>query len=418
MSASQAAAKPAGARSAFTYVLIGLIAISLVWAAGGISDLITYWGQIDGLSLIIPVLASLLSAACLLALWSGRRWGYYAYVIVALAAFFTFLFMQFTLLYPLLGLTGVALLFVTMPPPMQAALSTDMYRRPWLVLALLIGPPMLWMVFIYIGSLMALLVNSFFTLNGYTGQIVREFSLDTYVKLFSKANLDIIGRTAAMALAVTLADALAAFPVAYFMARFAGPRLKTAIVLSVLLPLWSSYLVRVYAWRLILAQEGILGWAFNSLGLGWVLEGLLGVPGIGGTSLTTSPIGIWLTFSYTWLPYMILPIQAALERVPRSVIEASADLGARPAETFWQVTLPLAFPGVVAGSIFTFSLTLGDYIIPGVLGNSAYYIGQAVYSYQGVSGNLPLAAALTMVPIVIMLFYLLGARRLGAFDAL
>jgi putative spermidine/putrescine transport system permease protein len=221
-----------------------------------------------------------------------------------------------------------------------------------------------------------------------------------------------------MAIAVTLGAAAIAFPLAYYMVRFASPRAKVLLYLAVLLPLWSSYLVRVYSWKLILAKEGIVSWFFNLLGLGWVIEAILSLPVIGGPSLSVSVIGMWLAFVYVWLPYMTLPIQAALERVPKSLLEASGDLGARPAETFRHVILPLAFPGVVAGSIFTFSLTLGDFIVPSALGNSSYFIGQAVLSFQGTSGNVPLAAAFTVVPIVIMGIYLLIARRLGAFEAL
>jgi len=176
--------------------------------------------------------------------------------------------------------------------------------------------------------------------------------------------------------------------------------------------------VRVYAWKLILAKEGILSWAIAQTGLTQALQFLLNLPAIGGPSLSLSPIGIFIVFTYVWLPYMVIPIQAALERVPKSLLEASGDLGARPRETFRHVTLPLAIPGVVAGSIFTFSLTLGDFIVPASLGNSSYFIGQAVLSHQGTSGNLPFAAALTMVPIVIMITYLMIARKLGAFDAL
>jgi putative spermidine/putrescine transport system permease protein len=209
-----------------------------------------------------------------------------------------------------------------------------------------------------------------------------------------------------------------AFPLAYYMARFASGRAKAGLYLAVMLPLWSSYLVKVYAWKLILAKEGILSWLAAQLHLNWLLNGLLLLPGIGGPSLSVSTIGVYIVFVYVWLPYMILPIQAALERVPHSLLEASSDLGARPFQTFRNVTLPLAFPGVVAGSIFTFSLTLGDFIVPTVLGNSSYFIGQVVLSYQGTSGNIPLAAAFTMIPIVIMIIYLLIARRLGAFDAL
>ena len=301
---------------------------------------------------------------------------------------------------------------------MLRKLSTYLYQRPKLILALLLGPPMLYMAVVYLGSLFALLLNSFFRLDGFSGQVVREFTLATYARLLQRANLDIIARTTTMAAAVTLADALLAFPLAYYMAKSASPRLKTILYLGVMLPLWSSYLVRVYAWKLILAKEGILSWFIHLLHLNAPIDWLLSLPGIGGSSLALSPIGVFIVFCYIWLPYMILPIQAALERVPRSFEEASSDLGARPAETFRRVTLPLALPGVVAGSIFTFSLTLGDFIVPLSLGNSKFFIGQAVYSHQGTSGNIPLAAAFTMGPVVIMIIYLLMARKLGAFDAL
>ena len=221
-----------------------------------------------------------------------------------------------------------------------------------------------------------------------------------------------------MAMAVTIADIIIAFPLAYYIARFASTRLKTYLYIAVTLPLWSSYLVRVYAWKLILAKEGIVSWFFDLFGLQFILDKLLSIPGIGGSSLSLSPIGMFIAFCYIWLPYMIVPIQTALERVPKSLIEASSDLGANAAQTFRNVLLPLALPGVIAGSIFTFSLTLGDFIIPQVLGNSRYFIGQAVYSYQGTAGNIPLAAAFTMGPVVIMIVYLLVARKLGAFDAL
>jgi putative spermidine/putrescine transport system permease protein len=290
--------------------------------------------------------------------------------------------------------------------------------RPKLLLLLLLGPPLLAYGVFYLGSLAALLVQSFFHLDDFTGQVVRQFTLATYLDLFTPANLDIFGRTLSMAIAVTLGAAAIAFPLAYYMVRFASPRAKVLLYLAVLLPLWSSYLVRVYSWKLILAKEGIVSWFFNLLGLGWVIEAILSLPVIGGPSLSVSVIGMWLAFVYVWLPYMTLPIQAALERVPKSLLEASGDLGARPAETFRHVILPLAFPGVVAGSIFTFSLTLGDFIVPSALGNSSYFIGQAVLSFQGTSGNVPLAAAFTVVPIVIMGIYLLIARRLGAFEAL
>lgn len=297
-------------------------------------------------------------------------------------------------------------------------LSTFLYRRPKLVLALLLGPPLLAYGVFYLGSLAALLVQSFFHLDDFTGVVVREFTLATYADLFTPANLDIAGRTFGMAVAVTLASAVLAFPLAYYMVRYASPQVKVILYLAVLLPLWSSYLVRVYAWKLILAKEGIISWFLNVLGLSWLLDGLLSIPGVGGPSLSISVIGMFLVFVYVWLPYMILPIQAALERVPKSLLEASGDLGARPGETFRHVTLPLAFPGVVAGSIFTFSLTLGDFIVPSTLGNSSFFIGQAVLSHQGTSGNIPLAAAFTVIPIAIMAIYLLAAKRLGAFEAL
>ncbi len=296
--------------------------------------------------------------------------------------------------------------------------STYLYLRPKVVLALLLGPPLLYMLVVYLGSLVALLVNSFFELDGYTGLISRQFTFATYAKLFQQANLDILTRTTFMALMVTITDALIAFPLSYYMAKVASKKTKTLLYLGVMLPLWSSYLVRVYAWKLILAKEGVLSWFINLLGLNGPLDWLLSQPGIGGSSLALSPMGVYIVFCYIWLPYMILPIQAALERVPNSFEEASSDLGARAGETFRNITFPLAMPGIIAGSIFTFSLTLGDFIVPLSLGNSKYFIGQAVYSHQGTSGNIPLAAAFTMGPVVIMIVYLLIARKMGAFDAL
>jgi putative spermidine/putrescine transport system permease protein len=271
---------------------------------------------------------------------------------------------------------------------------------------------------VYLGSLMSLVVQSFFHLDDFSGLVVRRFTLATYRDLVAPAHADIALRTALMAAAVTLADALLAFPLAYYMARYAGPRMKAALALAVLMPLWSSYLVRVYFWKLILAKEGVVSWALERLGLTPLLERVLSLPVVGGPSLSVSILGTFIAFVYVWLPYMVLPIAAALERVPRSCLEASADLGARPGQTFRHVTLPLAMPGLVAGSIFTFSLTLGDFVVPGALGNSSLFIGQAVLAYQGTAGNVPLAAAFTVVPMVVMLAYLLAARRLGAFEAL
>jgi len=297
-------------------------------------------------------------------------------------------------------------------------LSTALYRRPRLLLLALLAPPLLWLAVIYLGSLFSLLVQSLFYLDSFTGQIVHSFSLRTYGELFTAANIDIVVRTTSMAALVTLTEALIAFPIAYYMARYARGRTKALLYLGVMMPLWSSYLVRVYSWKLILAKEGILSWVVGELHLSWLLDGLLGLPVIGGASLSVSYIGTYLVFVYIWLPYMVLPVEAAIERVPRSMLDASSDLGARPAQTFRKVILPLALPGVVAGSIFTFSLTLGDYIIPGIVGSSRLFIGQAVFLHQGTAGNIPMAAALATVPILIMAIYLTVAKRLGAFDAL
>jgi len=297
-------------------------------------------------------------------------------------------------------------------------LANALYLNPRLLLLLLLTPPLLWLGVIYLGSLFSLLLQSFFYIDEFSGVVVREFSLATYAQLFTLANFDIIARTTAMAATVTVAAAALAFPLAYYMVRYASTQMKALLYLGVMLPLWSSYLVRVYSWKLILAKEGIITWLAQQTHLSWLLDAMLALPVIGGPSLSTSDIGTFLVFLYVWLPFMILPVVAALERVPRTLMEASADLGARPGETLRKVIWPLALPGVVAGSIFTFSLTLGDYIIPGIIGSSHPFIGQAVFAHQGTAGNVPLAAALTIVPIAIMAVYLTIAKRLGAFDAL
>ena len=297
-------------------------------------------------------------------------------------------------------------------------LTALFWRRPNLLLVLLVSPPLIWLGVIYLGSLAALLLQSFYAIDEMSGLVIPEFTLKTYGALFRVSNLYIILRTVTMAAAVTVASAVLAFPVAYFAARFAKGRWKAAFYLGVMLPLWSSYLVKVYAWKLILAKEGIITWAANATHTKGLLDAALALPGVGGNSLSTSFLGTFIVFTYVWLPYMILPMQAALERVPQSMIEASADLGATAGQTFRSVTLPLAMPGVIAGSIFTFSLTLGDYIIPQIIGTSAGFIGMAVYQLQGTAGNVPLAAAFAVVPILIMLIYLTAAKRAGAFDAL
>ena len=301
---------------------------------------------------------------------------------------------------------------------MLGAISDWLWRNPHAFLALMLLPPALWLGVIYLGSLFALLLQSFFSIDEFSGMINREFTLKTYGELFQQANVDIIVRTVVMAAAVTVGAAVVAFPIAYYAARYARGGWKALFYLGVMLPLWSSYLVKVYAWKLILAKEGILTWIFAKLHLSWLLDGILSLPVIGGNSLSVSYLGTFIVFVYIWLPYMILPTQAALERVPGNLVEASSDLGATPAQAFRTVLMPLAMPGIIAGSIFTFSLTLGDYIIPQIIGSSRLFIGQAVYTQQGTAGNVPLAAAFSVVPIVIMAIYLWIAKKQGAFDAL
>lgn len=292
------------------------------------------------------------------------------------------------------------------------------WRRPNALLWLMVTPPLIWLGVVYLGSLAALLVQSFYSVDEFSGVVREEFTLRTYGELFRPANFDIILRTLIMSAAVTIGCAVMAFPIAYYGARYAKGHWKAVFYLGIMLPLWSSYLVKVYAWKLILAKEGIIGWAAGATGTTPILEAVLALPGIGGNSLSTSFLGTWMVFVYVWLPYMILPMQAALERVPTSMLEASADLGATRGQTLRTVILPLAMPGVIAGSIFTFSLTMGDYIIPEIIGTSANFIGMAVFQFQGTAGNIPLAAAFAVVPIVVMVIYLTLARRAGAFDAL
>jgi putative spermidine/putrescine transport system permease protein len=307
------------------------------------------------------------------------------------------------------------------PDPRETFLRrvSDVFiRHPRLLLFVLLTPPVLWLGIVYVGSLLALLAQSFFSIDEFTGLIDRHFTLKTYGELLQPSNLDIIVRTVVMAAAVTLTCAAIAFPIAYYAARYARGRIKALFYIAVTLPLWSSYLVRVYAWKLILAKEGILNWVLEKVHLTWAVDAILALPVIGGPSLSISYIGTYLVFCYLWIPYMILPVQASLERVPTSLVEASGDLGASPGRTFRSVIFPLALPGIVAGSIFTFALTLGDYIAPTIVGTSSLFIGQAVYTHQGTAGNIPLAAAFSVVPIAIMAIYLTIAKRLGAFDAL
>ena len=282
-------------------------------------------------------------------------------------------------------------------------MSALLASRPRLRLSLLLAGPVGWLVIAYIGSLVVLFVAAFWQLDTFSGEIVKETSFDNFRTIYEgDVYRDIVVRTVAIAAAVTVTDAILAFPIAFYMAKVASPRVRALLVVAVLMPLWSSYLVKVYAWRLILSEEGVLNWALGPLGV----DG----PGYGNTAT-------WLVFSYLWLPFMVIPIYAGLERIPNSVLDASGDLGAGAAHTFRRVVLPLVLPAVVAGSIFTFSLTLGDYITPGLV-SSTQFIGNVVYANVGVANNLPLAAAFATVPVAVMIVYLLIARRLGAFEAL
>ena len=297
--------------------------------------------------------------------------------------------------------------------------SNYLFRNKNLLILLFLLPPLLWLGIIYLGSLLVFLFHSLFYLDGFTGKIVYKISLNTIIELFSSpANIDILIRTVTLAFLVSVGSAVIGFPIAYYMAKFTSPKVKIFFYLAIMLPLWSSYLVRVYSWKLILAKEGIISWIFEKLHASWILEGILSMPIIGGPSLSISYLGMFLVFTYIWLPFMILPIQASLERVPNSLINASYDLGASKKQTFYKIILPLALPGIAAGSIFTFSLTLGDYIIPYIIGTSKFFIGQAVYTHQGTAGNIPLAAAFSLVPIAVMTVYIYLAKRLGAFNAL
>ena len=297
-------------------------------------------------------------------------------------------------------------------------ISDVLLARRGFYLLLLLVPPLLWLGVVYLGSLFALLAESLFSIDDFSGVVVREPTLRTFGQLLQPANFDVLVRTVTIAATVTLLAVIVAFPIAYYAARYARGRVKAAFYLAVMMPLWSSYLVKVYAWKLLLAKEGAIGWLFGKLGAASLLDAILALPTVGGPSLSTSYIGMVLVFLYLWIPFMILPVQAALERVPVSLIEASGDLGASPGQTFRAVILPLALPGVVAGAIFTFSLTLGDYIVPEIVGPSSLILGQVVYIQQGTAGNIPLAAAFAVVPILVMGVLLTLAKRIGAFDAL
>ena len=286
-------------------------------------------------------------------------------------------------------------------------MSAALFRRPWLRGGLLLSGPAAWFVLIYLGALFLLFLSALWSVDSFSGKIVHSWTFANFETLFNvPAYRTIALRTVGIAAAVTVTDILLAVPFAFFAARIAPKRLQAALFVAVLIPLWSSYLVRVFAWRLILAKDGILNWSLEQIGLGSVNIGY-------------SNWAMWIVFSYIWLPFMILPVWAAIERVPESLIEASADMGARGWRSFRLILLPLILPGIVAGSIFTFSLTLGDFITPTLVGGAgSTFIGNVVYQEVGISNNVPFAAAFATVPLVIMGIYLLVARRLGAFEAL
>jgi putative spermidine/putrescine transport system permease protein len=289
------------------------------------------------------------------------------------------------------------------PPP----LSPPLWRRRWLKGFSLLAPPVLAFLVVYVAALVALFISSFWTVDPFTSETIHHWTLDNFRELWHGATYHRVAlRTVEIAALVTLTDALIAFPFAYFMARVASRRTRAVLFVLVLLPLWASYLARVYAWRLILNSDGILNWSLHKAGLP-------------SANVAYTNTAMWIVFSYIWLPFMILPVYASLERIPHSYIEASRDLGAKGFRTLRTVILPLALPGVVAGSIFTFSLTLGDYITPVLIGGtSSQFIGNVVYDAVNQSSNLPFGAAFAVVPVLVMGVYLVLARRLGAFDAL
>jgi putative spermidine/putrescine transport system permease protein len=283
--------------------------------------------------------------------------------------------------------------------------SAFLFRYPRAKLGLTLAPPLTWFVVVYLGSLAFLLATAFWYLDVFTAEVVRGFSLTNFQTLLeSDVYRTITIRTVGISAAVALTDIVLSFPLAYYAARLATPRVRNALLIAVVLPLWANYLVRVFAWKLILTPSGFLNW-------------LVELTGLGSLQLGRSNWSVWLTFVYLWLPFTLLPIYAAFERMPSSFLEASADLGARGWRTFRSVVFPLILPGIVAGSIFAFSLTLGDYITPELVGNTQF-IGNVIFDNVGVAGNIPLAAAYALVPIGIMAVYLYLAKRAGAFEAL
>jgi len=288
------------------------------------------------------------------------------------------------------------------PPPQRGRrrVAAWSHRHPRIRLGLILALPLAWLGVVYLGSLVMLFLNAFWKVDPFTSLVVRQFTLDNFVELFSTAVYRTVTlRTVGMAALVTATCILLAYPIAFYMAKVASPRMRGFLAVAVLMPLWASYLIKAYSWRLILSDGGVLDWILKPLGLSG--------PGFG-------DVAIWLTFTYLWLPFMILPIFAGLERIPSSLLEASADLGGHGWMTFRRVILPMSIPAVVAGSIFTFALTLGDYIVPGLV-STTQFIGNVIVI--NVAQDLPFAAAYSLVPFAIILVYLLIARRLGAFEA-
>jgi putative spermidine/putrescine transport system permease protein len=263
---------------------------------------------------------------------------------------------------------------------------------------------MLWLGVAYLGALAALFVTSLWGQNSFTGEIERTWTLDNFRDLFGlEVYRTITLRTLVIATFVTVVDALIALPIAFYMAKVASRRAQRLLVIAVLMPLWASYLVKAFAWRGMLSENGLVSWLAAPFGLD--------SPGYGLTATV-------ITLAYLWLPYMILPIFAGLERLPDSLLEASSDLGARAGYTFRSVVLPMAFPAIVAGAIFTFSLSLGDYITVEIVGGANQMLGNVVYDNVGAANNLPFAAAVATVPVVVMLVFLWAVRRTGALENL
>ena len=298
-------------------------------------------------------------------------------------------------------MTSTARLIPPPRPGLSRRFAAWLHRHPRGRLGLILVLPLTWLVIAYLGSLLVLFLNAFWSNDPFTSLVVREFTLDNFAELLTtEVYRTVTFRTVSMAAVVTVTCIGLAYPIAYYMAKVASPRVRGVLAVAVLMPLWASYLVKAYSWRLILSEEGVLNWALEPFGL----KG----PGFGDAA-------VWLVFTYLWLPYMILPIYAGLERIPDSLLEASSDLGGRSWMTFRRVILPLSIPAVAAGSIFTFSLTLGDYIVPGLVSTSQF-IGNVIF--VNVAQDLPLAAAYSLIPLTIVLIYLFVVRRLGAFEAL